>query len=622
MTVLIIRDLTIRFGGRELLNGAELTLDTGHKVGLVGRNGAGKSTLLKAITKELIPDGGEIRLAARARMGVVAQEAPGGESSLLEAVLEADTERAELLGALERDDQAHRVAEIHERLMAIQADAAPARAATVLAGLGFDAAAQARPLNSFSGGWRMRVALARALFLEPDLLLLDEPTNHLDLEATLWLEGWLSRFAGAAIIVSHDRGLLDRAVDGIAHLDRGKILYYPGNYERFVRIRTERAAQVEAQRGKIAAQRAHMQSFVDRFRAKATKAKQAQSRIKALEKLPVIESVVEDAASTFNFPEPEELAPPVLALEQVDVGYGGPPILKGLDLRIDQDDRIALLGANGNGKSTLAKLLAGRLGPSRGTVKRAPRLRVGFFAQHQSEDLDASGTPLSHMQSALPSATISQCRSQLARFGLTVERAETKIANCSGGEKARLLLALCTRDAPQLLILDEPTNHLDIDAREAMVRALADYGGAVLIITHDPHLVELVADRLWLVTDGTVRNFDGDMDEYRTLLAERARGGGGREAEAGGKATERRKSASSRAALAPMRTRLREIEKEIEKLALERKLIERRLSDPATYAKRKPEDITWANTRQVVIARQTAALEEEWLKLSEQLDAA
>jgi ATP-binding cassette subfamily F protein 3 len=624
MTVLIIRDLTIRFGGRELLNGAELTLDTGHKVGLVGRNGAGKSTLLKAITKELIPDGGEIRLAARARMGVVAQEAPGGESSLLEAVLEADTERAELLNALERDDQAHRVAEIHERLMAIQADAAPARAATVLAGLGFDAAAQARPLNSFSGGWRMRVALARALFLEPDLLLLDEPTNHLDLEATLWLEGWLSRFAGAAIIVSHDRGLLDRAVDGIAHLDRGKILYYPGNYERFVRIRTERAAQVEAQRGKIAAQRAHMQSFVDRFRAKATKAKQAQSRIKALEKLPVIESVIEDATSTFNFPEPEELAPPVLALEQVDVGYGGPPILKGLDLRIDQDDRIALLGANGNGKSTLAKLLAGRLGPSRGTVKRAPRLRVGFFAQHQSEDLDASGTPLSHMQSALPSATISQCRSQLARFGLTVERAETKIANCSGGEKARLLLALCTRDAPQLLILDEPTNHLDIDAREAMVRALADYGGAVLIITHDPHLVELVADRLWLVTDGTVRNFDGDMDEYRTLLAERARGGsgGGREAEAGGKATERRKSATSRAALAPMRTRLREIEKEIEKLALERKLIERRLSDPATYAKRKPEDITWANTRQVVIARQTAALEEEWLKLSEQLDAA
>ncbi|WP_439599195.1 ABC-F family ATP-binding cassette domain-containing protein [Falsiroseomonas sp.] len=624
MTVLIIRDLTIRFGGRELLNGAELTLDTGHKLGLVGRNGAGKSTLLKAITKELIPDGGEIKLAARARMGVVAQEAPGGESSLLEAVLEADTERAELLAALERDDQAHRAAEIHERLMAIQADAAPARAATVLAGLGFDAEAQARPLSSYSGGWRMRVALARALFLEPDLLLLDEPTNHLDLEATLWLEGWLARFAGAAIIVSHDRGLLDRAVDGIAHLDRGKILYYPGNYERFVRIRTERAAQQEAQRGKIAAQRAHMQAFVDRFRAKASKAKQAQSRIKALEKLPVLDAVIEDASTTFSFPEPEELAPPVLALEHVEVGYGGPPILRNLDLRIDQEDRIALLGANGNGKSTLAKLLAGRLGPSKGTVKRAPRLRVGFFAQHQSEDLDASGTPLSHMQAALPHATVSQCRSQLARFGLTVERAETRIANCSGGEKARLLLALCTRDAPQLLILDEPTNHLDIDAREALVRALADYQGAVLLITHDPHLVELVADRLWLVADGQVKSFDGDMDEYRALLADRARGGGRpAEAEAGGKgAQERKKSASSRAALAPMRTRLKEIEREMEKLALEAKLIEKRLSDPATYAKRKPEDITWANTRRIVIARQTAALEEEWLHLSEQVEAA
>jgi ATP-binding cassette subfamily F protein 3 len=624
MTVLSIRDLTIRFGGRELMNGAELTLDTGHKLGLVGRNGAGKSTLLKAITRELIPDGGEVRLAARARMGVVSQEAPGGPSSLLEAVLEADTERAELLAALERDDQAHRAAEIHERLMAIQADAAPARAATVLAGLGFDAEAQARPLDSFSGGWRMRVALARALFLEPDLLLLDEPTNHLDLEATLWLEGWLNRFAGAAIIVSHDRGLLDRAVDGIAHLDRGKILYYPGNYERFVRIRTERAAQVEAQRGKIAAQRAHMQAFVDRFRAKASKAKQAQSRIKALEKLPVLDAVIEDASTTFAFPEPEELAPPVLALEHVEVGYGGPPILRNLDLRIDQEDRIALLGANGNGKSTLAKLLAGRLGPSRGTVKRAPRLRVGFFAQHQSEDLDASGTPLSHMQAALPNATIAQCRSQLARFGLTVERAETRIANCSGGEKARLLLALCTRDAPQLLILDEPTNHLDIDAREALVRALADFGGAVLLITHDPHLVELIADRLWLVADGQVKSFDGDMDEYRTLLADRARGPGRAvEAEGGGKGSlERKKSATARAALAPMRTRLKEIEKAIEKLALEAKLIEKRLNDPATYAKRKPEDITWANTRRIVIGRQTAALEEEWLKLSEELDAA
>jgi ATP-binding cassette subfamily F protein 3 len=628
MTVLTIRNLTLRVGARALLEGADFTLDTGRKIGLVGRNGAGKSTLLKAITGEIQPDGGEVRLAARARLGIVAQEAPGGETSLLDSVLEADVERASLLRELEGHDHDHRAAEIHERLIAIRADAAPARAATILAGLGFDAAAQARPLNSWSGGWRMRVALARALFAEPDLLLLDEPTNHLDLEATLWLEGWLGRFPGAAIVVSHDRDLLDRAVNGIAHLDQRKITFYPGNYESFVRIRTERAAQQESQRGKIAAQRAHMQAFVDRFKAKASKAKQAQSRLKALAKLPVIEAVVEDSSSSFAFPAPEQVAPPVLAMEHASVGYGGAAILQNIDLRLDQEDRIALLGANGNGKSTLAKLIAGRLQAMRGTVKRSPKLRVGFFAQHQSEDLDADGTPLSHMLAALPNATPAQARSQLARFGLTAERAETLISRCSGGEKARLLLALCTRDAPHLLILDEPTNHLDIDAREALVRALADFEGAVLLITHDPHLVELVADRLWLVADGTVKQFDGDMDEYRALLGERARAAArgderGRPEEAGARtAAERRERAGARAQQAPMKARLKEIEKQLERLRLEASLIEKRLADPETYAKRKAEDIAWARTRSVVIARQTATLEEEWLALSEALEAA
>ncbi|MGG5811588.1 ABC-F family ATP-binding cassette domain-containing protein [Falsiroseomonas sp. CW058] len=623
MTVLSIRNLVIRLGGRALIEGADLTLDTGRKLGLVGRNGAGKSTLLKAVTGQLQPDGGDIRLAARARLGHVAQEAPGGEGSLLEAVLAADTERAALLAELDGHPDPHRAAEIHERLIAIRADSAPARAATVLAGLGFDAEAQARPLSSYSGGWRMRVALARALFLEPDLLLLDEPTNHLDLEATMWLEGWLARFPGAAIVVSHDRGLLDRAVDVIAHLDRGKITTYPGNYEAFVRIRTERAAQQEAARAKIAQQRAHMQAFVDRFRYKASKARQAQSRLKALEKLPALDAVVEDHASSFAFPEPEALSPPIVAIERAEVGYGGAPVLRGLDLRIDQDDRIALLGANGNGKSTLAKLLAGRLGAARGEVKRAARLRVGFFAQHQSEDLDMDGTPLSHMRAALPRATDAQCRSQLARFGLTAEKAETQLAKCSGGEKARLLLALCTRDAPQLLILDEPTNHLDIDAREALVRALAEFGGAVLLITHDPHLVELVADRLWLVADGTVKPFDGDLDEYRALLAERARGPGRAEAAGGARgAQERRERAENRAQQAPLRQRLREVEKLLERLGLEAGLIEKRLADPDTYAKRKAEDIAWATTRRAAIAKEVAALEEEWLTLSERLDAA
>jgi ATP-binding cassette subfamily F protein 3 len=623
MTVLTIRDLTLRVGPRPLIENADFTLDTGRKIGLVGRNGAGKSSLLKVITGEWQPDGGDVRLAARARLGIVAQEAPGGETSLLDSVLEADLERASLLKELEAHDHDHRAAEIHERLIAIQSDSAPARAATILSGLGFDAEAQARPLSSWSGGWRMRVALARALFAAPDLLLLDEPTNHLDLEATIWLEGWLAKFPGAAIVVSHDRGLLDRAVDGIVHLDQRKLNFYTGNYENFVRVRTERAAQQESQRVKIAAQRAHMQAFVDRFKAQASKARQAQSRVKALAKLPVIDSVIEDSSSTFAFPPPEQLAPPVLAMEQVSVGYGGAPILDNINLRLDQEDRIALLGANGNGKSTLAKLIAGRLSAQRGAFKRSPKLRVGFFAQHQEEDLDPEGTPLSHMQRALPNATVAQCRSQIARFGLTAERAETKISRCSGGEKARLLLALCTRDAPHLLILDEPTNHLDIDAREALVRALADFEGAVLLITHDPHLVELVADRLWLVADGTVKPFEGDMDEYRQLLADRARAAArGDDPGSVPAAGTRKQRAMSRQETAPIKARIKEIDKELAKLALESGLIEKRLSDPATYAKRKPEDITWANTRRIAIQRSIARLEEEWLSLTEQLEAA
>ncbi|MBV9757125.1 MAG: ABC-F family ATP-binding cassette domain-containing protein [Alphaproteobacteria bacterium] len=623
MSLLVIRDLTIRIGGRTLLDRADLTVEPGRRIGLVGRNGAGKTTLLRAIAGDFSPDGGEIRLSTRARLGRVAQHAPGGERSLLQEVLAADTERLALLAEAERAEPL-RLAEIHERLRAIRADAAPARAAAILAGLGFDAAAQARPLDAFSGGWRMRVALAAALFAEPDLLLLDEPTNHLDLEATLWLEGWLARFPGAALVVSHDRGLLDRAVEAIAHLDRGKLALTPGGFTEFVRIRTERAEQQARTAERIAAERARIQAFVDRFRYKASKARQAQSRLKALARLPQIEAVVEDAPTRFAFPEPARIAPPILALEGVAAGYDGPPVLRGVSLRVDMDDRVALLGANGNGKSTLARLLAGRLAPLAGEVRRGGKLRVGYFAQEQGEELVLSETPLDHMARALPRATPPQLRSQLARFGLDADRAETPVADLSGGEKARLLLALATREAPQLLILDEPTNHLDIDAREALVKALAEFAGAVVLITHDPHLVELVAERLLLVADGAVRPFDGDLDDYRALLAQRGQAGekpgtGPRGADGGSRREDRRERAEARAALAPLRRQARDAEALIAKLTAERAALEARLADPALYAPGRSDEIAAANTRLAAITREIAAAEAAWLDAEEAL---
>ena len=619
MSLLVISNLTIRMGGRTLMNGADLTVDPGRRIGLVGRNGAGKSTLLRAIAGEIPLDGGDIRLANRARMATVRQEAPEGPASLLATVLEGDPERLALLHEAETADP-HRLAEVHERLISIGADSAPARAATILAGLGFDEQAQARPVAEFSGGWRMRVALATALFANPDLLLLDEPTNHLDLEATLWLETWLARFPGAAIVVSHDRGLLDRAVEAIAHLDKGKISVTPGGFDEFVRIRTEKAMQQNAAAAQIARERAHIQSFVDRFRYKASKARQAQARIKALARLPQIETVIEDTPTRFNFPQPARIAPPILVLDRVTIGYDGKPVLKNLSLTVDMDDRIALLGANGNGKSTLAKLLASRLEPMSGEIRRGPKLKVGYFAQHQTDELVLDENPVDHMTRALPRANPSQVRGQLARFGLDADRADTPIANLSGGEKARLLLALATRDAPQLLILDEPSNHLDIDAREALVKALADFEGAVLLITHDPHLVELVADRLWLVADGTVRPYDGDLDEYRTLLAERARPAA--KADTTTRRDDRRERAEARAAVAPLRKQAKDAEARLGKLSAERAMIETKLADPALYAPGRVAEVTSANARLAAIRRESEAAEAIWLAAEEALEAA
>ncbi len=615
MSLLTIDDASLRMAGRPLLDHASLRVDAGRRIGLVGRNGAGKSTLLKAIAGELALDGGSIHLAASARMAQVRQEAPSGPATLLETVLEGEPERLALLAEAETAPPA-RMAEIHDRLRTIGADAAPARAAAILAGLGFDTAAQSRAVSEFSGGWRMRVALATALFAQPDLLLLDEPTNHLDLEATMWLEGWLARFPGACLIVSHDRGLLDRAVEAIAHLDQRRLSLTPGGYTEFVRIRTEQAMQQARAAERINAQRAHMQAFVDRFRAKATKARQAQSRLKALERLPVMQAVVEDVTTRFDFPEPAELPPPILQLDRVDAGYNGRPVLRNISLRLDMEDRIALLGANGNGKSTLAKLLAGRMEPLAGKIHRSPRLRVGYFAQHQAEELLPHETPVDHMARAMSQALPPAVRAQLARFGLDADRADTPTAQLSGGERARLLLALATRDAPQLLILDEPTNHLDIDARDALVRALAEFGGAVILITHDPHLVELVADRLWLVADGTAKPFDGDLDEYRALLTERGRPA---KTEAPTRKDDRRDRAQARVQSAPLRKQAREAEAKLAQLAKERAALEARLADPAIYAPGRSADVTAANTRLAAIARETDAAEIAWLEAEEAL---
>ena len=618
MSLLIIEDASLRMAGRPLLDHATLRVDAGRRIGLVGRNGAGKSTLLRAIAGELALDGGAIHLAAGARMAQVRQEAPSGPATLLDTVLQGDPERLALLAEAEMAPAA-RLAEIHERLRTIGADAAPSRAAAILAGLGFDTAAQRRAVAEFSGGWRMRVALATALFAAPDLLLLDEPTNHLDLEATMWLEGWIARFPGACLIVSHDRGLLDRAVEAIAHLDQRRLSLTPGGYTEFIRIRTEQAMQQARAAERIAAQRAHMQAFVDRFRAKATKARQAQSRLKALERLPVIDSVIEDSATRFAFPEPAMLSPPILQLDRVDAGYDGRVVLRGVNLRVDMEDRIALLGANGNGKSTLAKLLAGRMEPLAGEIRRNPKLRVGYFAQHQAEELIAGETPVDHMARAMPRALPPAVRAQLARFGLDADRAETPTAQLSGGERARLLLALATRDAPQMLILDEPTNHLDIDARDALVRALAEFGGAVLLITHDPHLVELVADRLWLVADGSAKPYDGDLDDYRGLLTERARP---LRTEAPTRRDDRRDRAHARVQSAPLRKQARDAEAALARLSAERARLEARLADPALYAPGRAADVTAANTRLAALARETDAAEMAWLEAEEALDQA
>ncbi|MBK5946781.1 glycosyl transferase family 1, partial [Rhodobacter veldkampii DSM 11550] len=516
--MLKISDITYSVEGRPLFEGASATIPDGHKVGLVGRNGAGKTTLFRLIRGELALEGGSIDLPARARIGGVAQEVPSSSTSLLDTVLAADTERAALMAEAETATDPHRIADIQTRLADIDAWSAEGRASAILKGLGFDAEAQLRPCSDFSGGWRMRVALAGVLFAQPDVLLLDEPTNYLDLEGALWLESYLAKYPHTVIIISHDRGLLNRAVGAILHLENRKLTLWTGPYDQFARLRAEQRAQQTAEAKKQDARRAHLQSFVDRFKAKASKAAQAQARVKMLEKMEPITAPEEAKSRAFTFPEPEQLSPPILALEDVAVGYDGRAVLRRLNLRIDQDDRIALLGRNGEGKSTLSKLLAGKLDPMGGRLTRSSKLRIGYFAQHQVDELHLDETPLQHIQRLYPAEHQARLRARLAGFGLMAEQAETVVARLSGGQKARLSLMLATTTAPHLLILDEPTNHLDMESREALVEALNDYTGAVILVSHDMHLLGLVADRLWLVKAGAVTPYGGDLEAYRAEL--------------------------------------------------------------------------------------------------------
>jgi len=626
--MLQINDLVYRIGERMLFDHATVSIPDGARVGLVGRNGTGKTTLLNLVSGSLQPESGSLALNRGARLGRVEQEAPGGETTLLDFVLAADVERATLLEQAEHETDPARISEIQLRLTDIGAHSAPARAGAILSGLGFDADAQARPLSSFSGGWRMRVALAAVLFSEPDLLLLDEPTNYLDLEGTLWLESYLASYPKTMLVVSHDRDLLNKAVGQILHLDAGKLVLYRGGYDEFERIRGERQALQLKLKKKQDDERRHIEEFVERFRAKASKARQAQSRLKALARMQPIAAIVDSDVLPIRFPDPEkELSPPIVRLDEVAVGYAPErPVLKRLTLRIDHDDRIGLLGANGNGKSTFAKLISGRLDPLWGKVWTAPKLSVAFVAQHQVDELEPQRTALQHVRELMPAASEAQVRSRAAQMGFAGRRAETLVANLSGGEKTRLLMGLATFHGPHLLILDEPTNHLDIDSREALVRAVNDYRGAVMIISHDRHLLEATVDRLWLVAEGDVKAFDGDLDDYKRLLLGKAAGGRKApdkpaRAEERGTPPNGANGAARRINVHPLRSRIAKAEAEMAKMNQALVVIDGQLADPKLFERDPAKGAELGRWRAEALKR-IASAEAEWMAASEALEKA
>jgi ATP-binding cassette subfamily F protein 3 len=611
-----LHDISYSVEGRPLLENASATIPAGHKVGLVGRNGTGKTTLFRLIRGELSLETGSIELPRQARIGGVAQEVPGNDISLLDTVLAADTERAELLAEAERADDPNRIAEIQTRLADIDAWSAEGRASSILKGLGFSPKKQQMPCSAFSGGWRMRVALAAVLFTQPDLLLLDEPTNYLDLEGAIWLESYLAKYPHTVIIVSHDRGLLNRAVGSILHLEDRKLTFYQGAYETFAKTRAARLASAEAEAKRQDARRTHLQSYVDRFRYKADKAKQAQSRLKMISKLEPITRPQEAALRRFSFPDPEELSPPIVRVENGTVGYEDTAILSRLDLRIDQDDRIALLGQNGEGKSTLSKLIAGRLNPMAGRFVTSNKLRIGYFAQHQVDELFVDETPLDHIRRLRPEKTPAQLRAILGGFGIGAEQADTEVGRLSGGQKARLSLLLATIDAPHLLILDEPTNHLDIESREALVEALTAYSGAVVLVSHDMHLLSLVADRLWLVKGGRVTPYDDDLDTYRSQLL------------SGDKPTTMAPSdkpkikRASRDEILALRAEVRKCEDRLEKLMEMHEKLSAKLADPELYSDNNIADLEVWNKKFAEVEEAMSRAETLWVTALEKLDTA
>lgn len=613
--------ITVRLGGRTILDRATAALPPRSRVGLIGRNGAGKSTLMKVMMGAIEPDEGGMDMPRDTRIGYIAQEAPAGEQTPLETVLAADAERSALLAESERCTDPGRLGEIHDRLIAIDAYSAPSRAARILVGLGFDEEMQARPLDSFSGGWKMRVALAALLFSEPDLLLLDEPSNHLDLEATLWLENFLKGYPAMMVVISHERDLLNNVVDSILHLENGKTTLYTGGYDAFERQRAERVAQLAAAKAAQDAQRAKLQDYIARNSARASTARQAQSRAKALARMQPIVAMAEDPTLSFDFPSPEELRPPLVTLDAASVGYSETPVLQKLNLRLDPDDRIALLGRNGNGKTTLARLLAAQLAPMDGEMKASGKMRVGYFTQYQVEELDSDDTPLEHMTRAMAGAAPGAVRAQLGRFGFSGAKATTQVGKLSGGERARLALALITRDAPHMLILDEPTNHLDVDAREALVQALNDYDGAVVLVSHDRHMLELTADRLVLVDGGTAKEFSGSIDDYTDFIL--GRSAPKPEAARSSRKDDRKAAAIAREQLQALRKRVRDAEADMAKLSAVRSAIDRAMFDPAS-ADAEHARLTMGELmqRRAKISDALEAAEARWIEASEALEAA